>query len=249
MRTELFVPSVTVWDAHTYNALFTMHGLTMLFLFGTPVVAGLGNYILPLLIGADDMAFPRINAIAFWLLVPSLVLLRAGLLTDMLGHALVGGGLADLGDQLLALAPPATGWTFYTPLSASLELPTVSVVLLGLHLSGLAAVMAAINFIATIFVEPPIPSRNRASTAATTSTTDSTTVPATPPPMVRRTDSIPETHLLRPHPAGATPPAKTRCPASPATRPVSHPATRRPRRSTTPAASPPRQRPAPAPAE
>jgi len=160
MRTELFVPSVTVWDAHTYNALFTMHGLTMLFLFGTPVLAGFGNYVLPLLIGADDMAFPRINAIAFWLLVPSLVLLRAGLLTDMLGHALVGGGLADLGDQFLALAPPATGWTFYTPLSTSLELPTVSVVLLGLHLSGLAALMAAINFIVTIFVEREVPWRD-----------------------------------------------------------------------------------------
>ncbi|MFB6271212.1 MAG: cbb3-type cytochrome c oxidase subunit I, partial [Halobacterium sp.] len=153
MRTELYDPAVSVWDAHTYNALFTMHGLTMLFLFGTPMLAGLGNYFLPLFIGADDMAFPRINAIAFWLLVPALALIRVGLLTDVLGHVLVGGGLAHLGEQLLALAPPATGWTLYAPLSVQIEVPTLSVVLLGLHLSGVATVMSAINFIATIFVE------------------------------------------------------------------------------------------------
>jgi cytochrome c oxidase subunit 1 len=153
MRTELYDPAVSVWDAHTYNALFTMHGLTMLFLFGTPMLAGLGNYFLPLFVGADDMAFPRINAIAFWLLVPSLVLVRVGLLTDVVGHVFVGGGLVGLGERLLALAPPATGWTMYAPLSVQIELPTLSVVLLGLHLSGLATVMSAINFIATIFVE------------------------------------------------------------------------------------------------
>ncbi|WP_336036004.1 cbb3-type cytochrome c oxidase subunit I [Halobacterium yunchengense] len=154
MRTELFGPEVAVWDAHTYNALFTMHGLTMLFLFGTPALAGLGNYLIPPLVGADDMAFPRINAIAFWLLVPALALMRVGLLTDVVGHTLIGGGvLTGLGEQLLALAPPATGWTFYTPLSVRLELPTVSVVLLGLHLSGVATTMSAINFIATIFAE------------------------------------------------------------------------------------------------
>ncbi len=153
MRTELYDPAVSVWDEHTYNALFTMHGLTMLFLFGTPALAGLGNYLLPLFIGADDMAFPRINAIAFWLLVPALVLMRAGLLSDVVGHVFVAGGLGALGEQLLALAPPATGWTFYAPLSVQLELPTVSVVLLGLHLSGVATTMSAINFIATIFTE------------------------------------------------------------------------------------------------
>jgi cytochrome c oxidase subunit 1 len=153
MRTELYSPAVDVWDSHTYNALFTMHGLTMLFLFATPAIAGFGNYVLPLLLGADDMAFPRVNAIAFWLLVPSILLLRIGLLTDVVGHVAVGGGLAGLGEQLLALEPPATGWTFYTPLSLQIELPTVSLVLLGLHLSGLATTMAAINFIATIFTE------------------------------------------------------------------------------------------------
>jgi len=153
MRTELYDPAVSVWNEHTYNALFTMHGLTMLFLFGTPALAGLGNYLLPLFLGADDMAFPRVNAIAFWLLVPALVLMRAGLLSDVLGHVLVAGGLGALGEQLLALAPPATGWTFYAPLSVQLELPTVSVVLLGLHLSGVATTMSAINFIATIFTE------------------------------------------------------------------------------------------------
>ena len=72
LRTELVTAGTSVVSPSMYNALFTMHGLTMLFLFVTPVLFGLGNYLLPPLIGADDMAFPRINAIAFWLLPPAL---------------------------------------------------------------------------------------------------------------------------------------------------------------------------------
>ena len=67
MRIDL-VTSESLLGTATYNGLLTSHGITMLFLFGTPIIAAFANYLIPLIIGADDMAFPRINAIAFWLL-------------------------------------------------------------------------------------------------------------------------------------------------------------------------------------
>ncbi|MHB9287729.1 cbb3-type cytochrome c oxidase subunit I [Halobacteriales archaeon Cl-PHB] len=151
MRTELLTASTAVWDAETYGALFTMHGVTMLFFFVTPAFTGLGNYLLPLLIGAEDMAFPRINAIAFWLLPPALLLARAGLVTDVVGKALAPLGLPVQG--LLELAPPNLGWTMYAPMSAQVPNPQVNLLLLGLHLSGIATTLAAINFIVTIVTE------------------------------------------------------------------------------------------------
>nr|WP_276300774.1 cytochrome c oxidase subunit I [Halorussus sp. DT80] len=139
MRTELAVPEQFIIGANFYNALLTTHGITMLFLFGTPIIAAFGNYFIPLLIGADDMAFPRINAIAFWLLPPAAVLIWAGF------------PLATLtsGD----IQPAQTSWTMYTPLSVEQTNPGVDLMLLGLHLSGVSATMGAINFIATIFTE------------------------------------------------------------------------------------------------
>src|SRR6056297_3020393 len=89
MRAELLGPGVTVWDIETYNALFTTHGIMMLFFFAAPVFAGIGNYVIPALIGADDMAFPRLNAIAFWLLPPALILVRAGLITEIIGKTIM----------------------------------------------------------------------------------------------------------------------------------------------------------------
>ena len=86
IRTELLTPQADVWTAATYNGLFTTHGVTMLFFFVTPVFFGISNYFLPLLLGADDMAFPRINAIGFWLLPPSLLVARAGLPADASGR-------------------------------------------------------------------------------------------------------------------------------------------------------------------
>jgi len=151
IRTELLTAPVDVWDLQTYNALFTTHGLTMLFFFVTPVFTGIGNYFLPLLIGADDLAFPRINAIAFWLLPPSLVMLRGGLITEVVGKALAPFGVGV--ESLLALEPIGVGWTLYTPLSIQTTNPQVDVALLGLHLSGLATTMASINFIVTAFTE------------------------------------------------------------------------------------------------
>jgi cytochrome c oxidase subunit I len=142
MRTELMAPETDIISANFYNGLLTTHGITMLFLFGTPIIAAFSNYFIPLLIGADDMAFPRINAIAFWLLPPGALLIWAGFFIP-------------------GVAPSQTSWTMYTPLSAcgsgascqAMASPGVDMMLLGLHLTGVSATMGAINFIATIFTE------------------------------------------------------------------------------------------------
>ncbi|NHN47085.1 cytochrome-c oxidase [Halostella sp. JP-L12] len=151
IRTELLTPTTTVWDVETYNALFTTHGLTMLLFFVTPVFTGIANYFLPILIGADDMAFPRINAIAFWLLPPSLALVRGGLITEVLGKGLEFVGVSV--PILLDMRPVEMGWTMYTPMTAEMANPQIDVTLLGLHLSGIATTIAAINVIVTVFCE------------------------------------------------------------------------------------------------
>jgi cytochrome c oxidase subunit 1 len=143
MRTELMTPEMDILAGlggnAFYNALMTTHGITMLFLFGTPILAALGNYVIPLLIGADDMAFPRINAIAFWLLPPAALLIWAGFFLDP-----ITGGIIE---------PSQTSWTMYPPLSVEQANPGVDLFLLGLHLTGVSSTMGAINFIATIFTE------------------------------------------------------------------------------------------------
>mgnify|MGYP000347922950 CR=1 FL=1 len=138
MRTELLTPDSMFITSTTYNGLMTSHGLTMLFLFGTPILAALSNYFVPLLIGADDMAFPRINAIAFWLLPMGAVLIWAGFLLKPLG---------------LDVSPAQTAWTLYTPLATEQANRGVDLLLLGLHLTGVSATMGAINFITTIITE------------------------------------------------------------------------------------------------
>ncbi len=151
IRTELLTPASGPWDPVTYNALFTTHGLTMLLFFVTPAFFGLGNYVLPLLLGADDMAYPRINAIAFWILPPAYLLVRAGLITEVIAKALAAIGFPLT--ALFALEPPATGWTMYTPLTTQMANPQIDLMLLGLHLSGIATTLGAINFLVTIFTE------------------------------------------------------------------------------------------------
>ncbi|MFC7044074.1 cbb3-type cytochrome c oxidase subunit I [Halobacteriaceae archaeon GCM10025711] len=153
MRTELLTTQPNVWNADTYNALFTTHGLTMLFFFATPAFTGIANYFLPPLLGADDMAFPRINAIAFWLLPPSLLLVRAGLITEIIGKGLRLVGFADLARPFIVLQPPGTGWTLYAPLTLQIPNVQIDLLLLGLHLSGIATTMASINIIVTVFTE------------------------------------------------------------------------------------------------
>ncbi|MFB6164537.1 MAG: cbb3-type cytochrome c oxidase subunit I [Haloarculaceae archaeon] len=147
IRLQLVTPDGAIVSNGLYNGFLTSHGITMLFLFGTPVLAGFANYMVPLLVGADDMAFPRLNAIAFWLLPPAALLIWAGFF-------------------LPGLVPSQTSWTMYTPLSScgaaqaaagascqAQSSPSVDMMLLGLHLSGIATVMGAINFITTIVGE------------------------------------------------------------------------------------------------
>jgi cytochrome c oxidase subunit 1 len=86
MRAQLIVPNNDVVAPDTYNRLFTMHGTTMVFLVGMPIVAGMSNYLIPLMIGARDMAFPRLNAFGFW------IFLFGGLLLYF--SYLGGGGLS-----------------------------------------------------------------------------------------------------------------------------------------------------------
>ena len=85
IRTELLTAEQTVWEPGTYAVFFTTHGLAILFLFVTLVAFGFANYVVPLLIGAEDMAFPQLNATAFWLLVPALLLARSGIVFQLLG--------------------------------------------------------------------------------------------------------------------------------------------------------------------
>ncbi|MFQ3320207.1 MAG: cytochrome c oxidase subunit 1 [Natronomonas sp.] len=138
MRIELTTPGTMFLEPSMYNALLTSHGITMLFLFGTPIIAAFANYFVPLLIGADDMAFPRINAIAFWLLPPGALLIWAGFFTMPLP---------------IEVGPAETSWTMYAPLSVQQANAGVDLMILGLHLTGVSATMGAINFIATIFTE------------------------------------------------------------------------------------------------
>jgi len=131
MRINLAEPGRSPIDANTYNQLFTMHGTTMIFLWTIPVLSGFGNYFVPLHIGARDMAFPRINALSFWMIPTAGLLMYSGLLV---------GGTA------------AAGWTGYTPLSNNVFSPGrgMDFWILGLHTLGLASILGAINFIVTI---------------------------------------------------------------------------------------------------
>jgi cytochrome c oxidase subunit 1 len=134
IRTQLATPGGTIIkDPDTYNQLFTMHATAMLFFFIIPIWAGWGNYIVPLQIGALDMAFPRINALSFWLL-------PAGFVTMFSGY-FVGGG------------PAAQGWTNYPPLSDARYATGhgTDLWIIGLALVGISSTLGAINFMVTIF--------------------------------------------------------------------------------------------------
>ena len=130
MRWQLAVPDGTSVSPETYNGLVSMHGTTMIFLFVVPVFAGFANYFVPLMIGARDMAFPRLNALSLWLLV--------------------FGGIAFYAS--LFFEPPMAGWTSYTPLSDDAYMPGggVDAWIFLIHLTGLSSIVGAINFIATI---------------------------------------------------------------------------------------------------
>jgi cytochrome c oxidase subunit I len=130
MRLQLGAPDNTLVSPETYNQLFTMHGTTMIFLFVVPMLAGLANYFLPLMIGARDMAFPRLNALSFWLLLAGGIVFYASLFWN----------------------PPEAGWTSYPPLSSSQFSPSggQDAWIYLIHLTGLSSLLGAINFYATI---------------------------------------------------------------------------------------------------
>jgi cytochrome c oxidase subunit 1 len=134
IRAELAEPGTQFFGEERYNQLFTMHGTTMIFLFIIPILAGFGNYIVPLQIGALDMAFPRVNALSFWMLPLGGIVLFSS-------YAL--GGPAD------------AGWTEYTPLSEGIGAQGnhigTDLWIVALLLVGTSSILGAVNFITTIF--------------------------------------------------------------------------------------------------
>ncbi len=125
MRFELAGPGPTIVDSSTYSELFSIHGTTMIFLVVIPLLSGFANYLMPILIGAKDMAFPRLNALSYWLLPPAAILIWMG--------------SADV------------GWTAYAPLSSTLQDRGIDMWILGLQLVGTSSILGAVNFIVTIF--------------------------------------------------------------------------------------------------
>ncbi|MGW5644095.1 aa3-type cytochrome oxidase subunit I [Saccharopolyspora sp. NPDC003752] len=132
IRGELAEPGLQFLSQEQYNQLFTMHGTIMLLLFATPIVFGFANVVLPLQIGAPDVAFPRLNALSFWLF------LFGGLI--VLSGFLLPGGAADF------------GWTAYAPLSRGMfsQGPGGDVWAAGLILSGVGTILSAVNMITTL---------------------------------------------------------------------------------------------------
>ncbi|PSB67155.1 cytochrome c oxidase subunit I [filamentous cyanobacterium CCP1] len=129
IRTELATPSPDFVQPQNYNRLFTLHGTIMIFLWVIPAgVGGFGNYLVPLLIGARDMAFPKLNALAFWMIPP------AGLL--LISSFFVGA--------------PEAGWTSYPPLSATASQTGELFWIISIFLLGISSILGAVNFFVTI---------------------------------------------------------------------------------------------------
>jgi cytochrome c oxidase subunit 1 len=132
MRAELFEPGLQFVSNEQFNQLFTMHGTVMLLMFATPLFAGFANAIMPLQIGAPDVAFPRMNMLAYWLFLFGSLIVLAGFLTP--------GGAASF------------GWFAYAPLSDAVRSPGIGgdMWVMGLAMSGFGTIMGAVNFITTI---------------------------------------------------------------------------------------------------
>ncbi|HEV3475357.1 MAG TPA: cbb3-type cytochrome c oxidase subunit I, partial [Actinomycetota bacterium] len=132
LRIQLARPENTFLDADTYNQLFTMHGVTMIFLVVMPMSSAFFNYLIPLMIGARDVAFPRLNAFSYWVFV--------------LGGIFLYSGFAFGG-------APDGGWFAYEPLGRELPGPGMDYYALGLQIVGVASLASAVNFIVTILNE------------------------------------------------------------------------------------------------
>ncbi|MEU6997551.1 cytochrome c oxidase subunit I [Nonomuraea sp. NPDC046570] len=132
MRAELAQPGLQITSNEQFNQLFTMHGTIMLLMFATPLFAGFANAIMPLQIGAPDVAFPRLNMVSYWLYLFGSIIAVSGFLTP--------NGAASF------------GWFAYTPLSNAISSPGIGgdLWIMGLALSGLGTILGSVNFITTI---------------------------------------------------------------------------------------------------
>ncbi|MFE3081366.1 aa3-type cytochrome oxidase subunit I [Nocardia tengchongensis] len=132
MRTELARPGMQFLSPEQFNQLFTMHGTIMLLFYATPIVFGFANAVLPLQIGAPDVAFPRLNALSYWLYLFGATMATAGFITP--------GGAADF------------GWTAYTPLSLAEHAPGMGADLwiMGVAVSGVGTILGGVNMVTTV---------------------------------------------------------------------------------------------------
>ena len=129
MRLHLIVPQGALVQPETYNKLFTMHGIMMIFFFLIPSIpATLGNFLVPMMIGARDLAFPRINLLSWYLYIIGAVLALS---------AIFSGGVD-------------TGWTFYTPYSSTYAHTHVIAAALGIFIAGFSSILTGLNFVVTI---------------------------------------------------------------------------------------------------
>lgn len=131
IRAELYQPGLQFVDPNFFNQMTTMHGLIMVFGAVMPSMVGLANWLIPMQIGAPDMALPRMNNWSFWILPFAFTLLLSSLFME-------GGA-------------PNFGWTFYAPLSTTFAPPSTDFFILGVHMMGISSIMGAINVIVTVF--------------------------------------------------------------------------------------------------
>jgi cytochrome c oxidase subunit 1 len=130
MRLELIAPGETIMDAQTYNGLFTVHGIIMIFLVVIPGLGAVfGNFFLPIMIGARDVAFPRLNLFSWWIYM--------------------AGAILAVYSQFAGDGPPDTGWTFYAPYSTESGTNVVAAVFAAFVL-GFSSILTGLNFIVTI---------------------------------------------------------------------------------------------------
>jgi cytochrome c oxidase subunit 1 len=131
IRAELFEPGLQIVEPEFFNQMTTMHGLIMVFGAVMPAFVGLANWMIPMMVGAPDMALPRMNNWSFWILPFAFLMMVSTLFME-------GGG-------------PNFGWTFYAPLSTTYAPPSVTFFIFAVHIMGASSIMGSINIIATIF--------------------------------------------------------------------------------------------------